>query len=70
MEKVCSSHKYKAFLVCIATWCLEFPRNSLKLGCSFGIIEIELNSSVSGEVPEACRNIIYVVKKEMSVEYT
>ena len=39
------------FLVCNATWRLEFPRNSLKLRCGFGIIELELNWGVSGEVP-------------------
>jgi hypothetical protein len=41
----------------------ELPRNSLKLRCSFDIMELELNRSVSGEVPEAYRNTIYEVKK-------
>jgi hypothetical protein len=54
-----------AFLVCDATWCFELPRNSLKLRCSFGIIELELNRNVFGEVPEACRNVNYEVKREM-----
>ena len=69
-EKVCSSNKYMTFLVCIATWCFELPRNSLKLRCSFAIMELELNRSVSGEVSEASRNTVYEVKKEISGEDT
>ena len=52
-----------AFLVRNAIWCFELPRNSLKLRFRFGIMEIELNRSASGEVPEASRNAIYEVKK-------
>jgi hypothetical protein len=48
-----------------ATWCFELPRNSLKLQCSFGIMELELDRSVSGEVPEACRNVNYKIKREI-----
>jgi len=33
-------------------------------------MEFELNRSVSGEVPEASRNAIYEVKREMSGEDT
>ena len=46
------------------------PRNSLKLRCSFGIMELELNWGVLGEVPEASRNAIYEVKREISGEDT
>jgi hypothetical protein len=45
-------------------------RNPLKLRCSFGIMEFELNRNVSGEVPEASRNTIYEVIREMSGENT
>jgi hypothetical protein len=33
-------------------------------------MEFELNMSVSGEVPEASRNAVYEVKREMSGEDT
>jgi len=42
----------------------------VEIASSFGIMELELNSSVSGEVSEACRNAIYEVKREMSGEDT
>ena len=48
----------------------ELTRNSLKLRRSFGKMELELNRIVSGEVPEASRNAIYEVKKEMLSEDT
>ena len=50
-KAVDSSHKYVAFLVCNATWCLEFLGNSLKLRCSFGTMGFELNWAVAEQVP-------------------
>ena len=46
-EKVDSSRKYMAFLVVNATRGAGFLRNSLKLQCSFGIMEFELYRSAS-----------------------
>jgi predicted transcriptional regulator len=57
-----------AFLVGIVTWCFELLRNSLKLRFSFAIIGFELKISVSGEVPEAYRNVIYKVKRKCQVK--
>ena len=51
-EKVDSSRKYMAFLVFNATWRAEFLAKLLNLGCSVGIIGVELYGSVSGKVPK------------------
>ena len=67
-EEVDSSQKWVVFLVCNATWCLESLRNSLKLRCSFGIMVFELNKECLRKSAQVCRNAIYEVKWEMSVD--
>ena len=52
LEKVDSSHKCVAILVCNATGCLGFVRNSLKLRCNFGIMGLGLNRSNSEKLPK------------------